>query len=974
MRTQANEHQTASRVADIRPPAFIGREQELAAITQALSNGPSLVLIEGEAGIGKSRLLRECGAAPGGGARVLVASCPPFHQPQTLGPVADAVREATDRVTHLPLSALAGALRPLFPEWAEDLPPAPEMAEDATAARHRLFRALAELLQCLQADLLTVEDAQWADDASIEFLLFLAAARRLRLSLVVTFRPEDVPADSLLLRLSSRRPASATQTRLVLGPLDTADTARMVSSMLAVEDIPAEFAEFVHKRTEGVPLAVEELVRLMRDRADLACMDGGWVRRQLDEIDVPPTIRDAVLERTERLANDTQSILSAAAVLAQPADEATLTAVSGLPPARGRAGLTDALQCGLLVENERAQSSFRHVLSSRAVYDAIPAPERRSMHLRAGQALEKHGPQLVARLATHFREAGEVGKWCRYAEQATNVALSSGDVMTATALLRDLLAHGQLDVRAVIRLTGKIPAPSFTGDPRFHDIVHVLRRTLASGIPDPADEAEARFQLGRVLFLMEEFEAARAELEQAVPRLSHRPIDAVHAMMRLGWPRGPGRASMHARWLRRATEASASIEPTARLQINVDRATALLMLGQPEGWADVAQIPDDPTTSRETWEVTRGNLNIGHMAMMWGRYAEARQRLARALDLASKFQYERYHAMILGTQTHLDWFTGAWHDLADQAASLTHSDDLPPVSRLEPLLVTAHLNAVTGARAEAQDILQHICRLTQRRGVEMECVEPSGALAKLLLADGDPEAALRVTDWAANVIAEKRTWLWATELAPVRVTALVATARIDQAAELTRTFALGLGKCEAPAPRTALILCRAILASAKGHHDRAVALFARAAAAWHKLPRPYEALLARECQAECMFARDRTAAIALLSEVRQGFLGLRAKSDADRVARSLHDKGADVPRARRGGRRGYGKQLSPRELEVVRLLMIGRTNQEIAQTLFRSPNTIDTQVKSAMRKLGVSSRTALAVRAAEAGVAAGGDQ
>jgi NTP pyrophosphatase (non-canonical NTP hydrolase) len=492
------ERAVASRADGIGVPVFVGRERELAVLDRALADGPTVVLIEGEAGIGKTALLREYLLASGVSERALVAGCPPFRQPHTLGPVADAIRQATNGVSRLHLSALAGTLRPLFPEWASELPAVPETAPDPTAARHRLFGALAELVDHLQVTLLAVEDAQWADEATIEFLLFLAAHQHLRISLVITYRPEDVPARSLLLRLSSRRPASATQLRLVLGPLDAAATARMVSSMLGLEHIPAGFAAFMHESTEGVPLAVEELVRLLGDRADLACRDGTWVRRHLDEIDVPPTIRDAVLERVERLAGEIRAILGAAAVLIYPADQATLITVSGLPPAQGRTGLAGALQSGLLAEDERGQLSFQHVLASRAVYEAIPAPERQLVHLRAGRALEKRAPRPVARLAGHFREAGEIRKWRRYAEQAADLAIEAGDVVTAIGLLRDLLARAQLDVRSVIRLAEKIPDPAFTGDPRFQDVVQALRSALDAGVPEPAEKAEVRFQLGRV--------------------------------------------------------------------------------------------------------------------------------------------------------------------------------------------------------------------------------------------------------------------------------------------------------------------------------------------------------------------------------------------------------------------------------------------------------------------------------------------
>jgi len=440
-------------------------------------------------------------------------------------------------------------------------------------------------------------------------------------------------------------------------------------------------------------------------------------------------------------------------------------------------------------------------------------------------------------------------------------------------------------------------------------------------------------------------------------------------MLMLSFPRGRGPVSMHARWLRRAAKFTESIEPIDRLRMTVDRATGLLLLGDPAGWAEAAQVPDHAVTPQETWEITRGNLNIGHMAMVWGRYAEASSRLARALDLASKHEYWRYHAMILGTQAHLEWFTGAWHGLSKRAASLSHSENMPPISRLEPRLVATQLQAAAGGHADAQDRLRRMCEETQRPGIEAESLEPAAALARLMLADGDPGAALGITDWPINVVVDKGTWLWATDLAPARIAALVATGRVKQAKELGRVFARGLRGCDAPGPSASLTLCRAVLAHAHGHHDHAAMLFGRAAAAWDALPRPYDALLAKERQAECLLADGHAeAALTLMSEARQGFIGLGATADSGRLTRNLHEHGVALPRQRRGGRRGYGDRLSPREVEVTRLVMAGHTNREIADVLCRSPNTVATQLKSAMRKLHVSSRAALAATAEAAGI------
>jgi DNA-binding CsgD family transcriptional regulator len=124
----------------------------------------------------------------------------------------------------------------------------------------------------------------------------------------------------------------------------------------------------------------------------------------------------------------------------------------------------------------------------------------------------------------------------------------------------------------------------------------------------------------------------------------------------------------------------------------------------------------------------------------------------------------------------------------------------------------------------------------------------------------------------------------------------------------------------------------------------------------------------RERQADCSVAAGEAGAgLAVLSEVHDGLAALGAHTDAKRVARRLTGLGAPPRRPWRGGRRGYGDRLSPRELEVVRLVIAGRTNREIAAALSRSPHTVTKQLQAAMRKLRVGSRTALAVSAINIG-------
>ncbi|MFC0504913.1 helix-turn-helix transcriptional regulator [Micromonospora costi] len=955
----------ASHLPALSVPRFVGRTRELLALGEALGQPPVVILLEGEAGIGKTRLLREFLAAPSEGERrALVGACPPLREPYTLGAVVDAVREGVGNGSDLRLSGLGGALRPLFPEWAANLPPAPEPLEDATAARHRLFRAFVELLSRLDVAVLALEDVHWADEATLEFLLFLVSRRPQPVSVVLTYRPEEVPPDSLLLRLSSRLPADAHLVRLTLKPLGVGETATFVSSMLAEEHVSAEFASFLHARTEGVPLALEESVRLLHARADLIRQDGGWARRRLDHIEVPPTIRDAVLERVGRLRPDTRTVLHAAAVLAEPADYAILTAVTGLPEDRAMAQVADVVGCGLLREDERGQWSFRHSLACRAVYEAIPVQERRLMHRRAGQALENTALPPVAQLARHFREAGDAEASCRYAERAADLSTQSGDVVTSALLLHNLVTAVALPVEPLVRLVAKIHFQSLPGFDPYSKIIESLRTALHAQVLTPEQAALVRFQLGRVLMVAGAMEAGRIEIAEAVAHLAPDSLEAARARIFLAIPLADARpAAEHLRWLREAPAVAPSIAPHERLRLFLERAFALIMLGEEAGWVEARQFPEDPASAREAVLVAIGQTNVGEAAMRWGRYDEARARLAKALALVEKHELLGHAGSVASTQAHLDWFTGAWSGLADRVAALLDDDGVRLKDRAEAALVAGLIHAAAGDRERAEERLRLAGHDDQQR------VEAAAALAQLHLHDGNVDEALRLTDEPAEIAVRSGVWPRATEVAPVRVAALVAAGQLDGATDLVTAFERAMGDKDAPAPQASLVVCRAILAEADGQFARAAALFARAAAAWQALPRPYDALLARERHARCLIAvGQHDVGRSALSEVSRALSDLGAHNDTDRVARSLHERGCETRVTRGRGRPSYGNQLSPRELEVARLLVGGRTNRQIADALVVSTQTVASQLKSAMRKLRVPSRTALAIRVVELGL------
>ncbi|MFF4835254.1 AAA family ATPase [Streptomyces sp. NPDC001315] len=954
-------------------PALVGRDDALAGVTRALRSGCSLVLIEGEPGIGKSRLLREALRAVADHA-VLLAPCPPVREPFPLGPVVDGVRRLRPTLSGLALSPLGGALRPLFAEWAEELPPPLDALDDPKETRHRLLRAMTELLERLGVATLVVEDAHWADSATLEWLLTLCASGDLRMSIVLTYRPDDVPFGSLLRRLTSRRPAGMTLARVELSPLDVRHTGELVRSILGADEVSEQFAVLLHQRTDGVPLAMEEMVRSMRERGDIVHRDGAWARRALDELHVPPTLRDSVLERVDRLPTEARRVLEAAAVLGEAADVALLTAVAGVDGEAGRSGIARSLAAGLLRDAGDGQLVFRHVLDAEAVADAIPASERWRLHQRAAEHLQHLDPQPVTRLMRHLREANDMSGWSVRSEQAADLAWESGDDHTAVALLLDVLSEVEHPVEAQVRLARKMGRFTAAGGASLGstatDVTSALRSVLAHTGLAAGDRGEIRLLLGRLLLQLAQFDVVYEEIEAVVPDLAARPALAAKAMLSLAVPRGPWPVSSHLAWLERANEPMAQVRTrTERLELAVDRALILLMLGEEAGWQAAREIlRDDAETVDERRQIARALINFGHMAISWGLYEQAEHLLTRAVEEIHTTGYQRSLGMAHSTRAQLDWYTGAWAGLADRAAEVAESAASLREARIEASGVLALLDLVEGRRGAAERRLRDLLDETGRRGMVDAMVVPAAALGRSGLLDVAVDEPLDVTADLVATIARKGLWLWATDVLPVRVEALVAAGADAEVDALLGQFARWLGDRTAPAPAAALATCRAVAAEARSRGD-AAELFADAAAAWAALPRPYDELLALERRGRCLIATDRQDdALRLLSDTERRLRELGAKRDADRVAQVLRENGTEVVRTWRRGPQGYGDQLSPRELEVADLAARGMTNRQIAGMLYISHRTVGQHLSGAMRKLGVSSRTALAVAASRAGL------
>ena len=745
--------------------------------------------------------------------------------------------------------------------------------------------------------------------------------------------------------------------------------------MLNDEPVTGEFASYLQDRTEGLPLAVEESVRLLRDRASLERRDGVWERRHEVDLDVPPLVRDAVLERIQALSPDAQRVLQSAAVLSDPADVTTLMTVSALPSAAAKAAIAESVSSGLLGEDQSGLVAFRHVLASKAMYDSISALDRRSLHLGAGHALEDVRPQPVARLVSHFRNANDLGNWALYGELAADVAIAAGDDSTGVVLLTDLVDAAELPLRTRMRLAKRLAGVEVfrrsVDSDLVRRVVDSLRRVIETDGMMPRDIAEIRSPLGRLLMQLADFEMGRAELEKAIPDLAHDPVESTRAMVYLGWPYGSSwHASKHIEWLRRAAEIQpATMSDIDKMTLTVTRMTSLLLLGDESGWDLADRMPIVASSVQEGLQATLGHGNAGATAMLWGRYPAASRHLTTALTLADAGRFERIHDPILASAAHLDWFTGQWDGLAERVAAIgSHDGEWLP--QIEATLVARLLEAVEGNVRIAEKPLVALLEEDEVQQVPDLFVTVAAALASVQVDQGRFDQALAVTDQPMEEVTVKGAWVWATEIAPVRVEAMVRTGKIEEARWLTTAFARGVRGLQAPAPAAALKLCQAMLAQARGDDPLAVARrFRDVAATWQRLPRPYDAALAREREAENLIAGNQTGSgVELLTAVRQSFVDLGARADGERVVTTLRGLGVTVRGVQRGGRRSYGDDLSPRELDVVTLLVSGLTNREIGEMLFLSPKTVARHLDSARRKLSVSSRTALAVKAVEAGI------
>ena len=984
---------------------FVGRTGELAELQAALREAadaqPSLALVGGESGVGKSRLAEELTRhARASGARVLSGDCVELGEDELpYAPLLTALRPLV-RDGDPALDALAPSLRAALDAI---LPGLGAGSTGAEAAQSRVFEALLMILDALSADapvLLIVEDLHWSDSSTRHFVRFLARTICTeRLLVLGTYRSDELhrrhPLRPLLAEL-----ASDPYTRLLELPRFTPDElAEQLEGILA--DRPDQsLVERVYARSEGNPLYAEEILA--------AGLDGRGA--------LPPTLRDALMLRVERLSPRVQELLRWLAC--QPsADHELVDAVAGLEPQELRDALREAVASHIVVTVGDESYGFRHALLREVVYDDLLPGERSQMHAALARALEERveagetGAHITAQVAHHWAAAGDQPRALTAAVRAAIAAVRVNAFGEAQALFERALS-----------LWERVPDPEETAG---IEQVELLKRAAFASDQD-GDPARQEALLRRALQLVDEDEDPRGYallLERAGQSLwsQHRQDEAIDELKR-GLALLPAdeptreRATLLSQLAKkrmlqsRYTEAKADAEEAiavARASGNREAEGRAL-----NGLGTVIGMSGDTETGVR---LLRESLAIAHELGLAMDEGGAWVNIADVLHLAGRTR-EAIEVAREGLDAELDtpWRTVDWLQLsiADFSFHLGNWDEaeaaIPGASRRHTggtilfwQLTRAMLALGRGDLALADEALTALDRALAGM-TEPQFVGNYGALrSELARRRGDIDGARAALDDAIDRIeycSDDMVRITSVSTTALRVegdAAQLAHDRRDQEAEQhARERAKGLiervrlasaagGLVEQAQAATAEAEYARVVGSGDGDEDggggplaSAAELWADAAARWGSLARPYPVAYARWREAEAlMAARDRVGATRAASEalstarrLGSAWLAEEVESLAARARLHLGEDGAAAARAARRDADDDPFGLTAREREVLALVAAGATNREIGEQLHMAEKTASVHVSRILAKLNVRSRTEAAAVAYRQGM------
>jgi class 3 adenylate cyclase/tetratricopeptide (TPR) repeat protein len=478
---------------------FAGRTEHLERLTLAwkatVEGARRAVLVSGEPGIGKTRLVTEVvRTAHDRGAIVLWGRCDE-ELDAPYAPFAEALRayvaaRPPDRM-RAELGPLGGELVRILPELSARVPGlAGPMRADAETERFRLFDGVADLLaemSAAQPVVVVLDDVHWADKPSLVLLRHVfRSSTPMRLFVVATYRDTDLDRSHPLADVLADLRRQPGVERLDLHGLDEDEVTSLMTKTAGHElDPPGlELAHALHSETEGNPFFVGEVLRHLAESGAIVQRDGRWTAG-LDGIGIPEGIREVIGRRLSRLSEDVNRALSVAAVIGPTFDLATVEGAGGPAGDALFDALDDAVQHSLVreVPATPGRYTFAHALMRSALYEELPTNRRVRLHWKVGEVLEsRHASDLgrhLDELAFHFGEgalAGDPTKAADYARRAGERAMDDLAFEAAATHFERALGSLELldDVPRETRcdlLLARAEALQLAGEPRRRNAV-----------------------------------------------------------------------------------------------------------------------------------------------------------------------------------------------------------------------------------------------------------------------------------------------------------------------------------------------------------------------------------------------------------------------------------------------------------------------------------------------------------------------
>ena len=644
----------------------MGRASGLQELSSAWRERARLVLVEGEAGIGKTRIVDELAQSVAReGARVLCGRWPE----QELGPFAGFVRPIRRAVALVPPgnAAVVGELARLVPEILGEGAPAARYP-DSAVERRLLFESIVALLQTLGPTLLCLDDLQHADASSFALLEFLAAADGLEeLVILATVRLSGLGTTAAA-RLAETARISALR-RIELGALEPADITRIVENV-AGPMFTEDLLERVQEAAEGNAFFAEELCEHLLDMGSAPSLRPGDLREPL-----PRGVRDLLARRINSLPDAARGLLRAASVLGRDFDPWLAGELAGLQGEDLIVAGEDALLSGLVVEGGGGTLTFSHGLVHAAAEAEVPSVRKVALHRVAAVKLaetEPTDPERVADVARHWAAVAQVDSSA--APAAAGWAIRAGDLAAAAAATDEAIASYEQaseflsattaeHADALIRL-----GTAFYSCGRSDDADERFRAAfgLAAVLDDPELMARSALGLSRRL----DFGAVDAErvqaLERAIGRLDEhdreqalRPALELMLLRQLMFDRSPGTAGRQRQLRINVAEAVDASDPSAELLLLVGATRDVVPLIDPIALGGAAaRIVGLATERRDLAAIANGWWMSAWSALERGErgawdaslsaYAHAATELALPSELATAAALDACDAQIEG--------------------------------------------------------------------------------------------------------------------------------------------------------------------------------------------------------------------------------------------------------------------------------------------------------------------------------------